>query len=124
MKEFLFVFAGGGVGSMMRYLCGKLMPAGTGVVATFPWATLAVNVIGCFCIGLFYVLSEKCNLSSDVRLLLTTGLCGGFTTFSTFSSESLQMLRSGQMLFFIIYIMLSILLGLLAVVFGGMLGTK
>ena len=79
-----------------------------------PWPTLAVNVAGCFLIALFYIVSGRWHLSAETRLLLTTGLCGGFTTFSTFSHEGLLLLRNGQYAAYAAYTGLSLLLGLAA----------
>ena len=114
MKAFLLVFFAGGVGSTLRYavqlaLQGRFQPA------QFPWATFAVNLLGCFLIGLFHALSSRFQLSPETRLLLTTGLCGGFTTFSTFCNESLSLLRQGYTVTFACYIGFSVALGLVAV---------
>lgn len=89
-----------------------------GSAVTFPWATLAVNVADSFLIGLFYALSSRFNLSQEARLLLTTGLCGGFTTFSTFSNEVVVLLKQGSYGMSAIYVGLSIVLGLAAVLLG------
>ncbi len=77
-KILITVFLGGGLGSLMRYgvqaaMHGRISPF------LFPWATLSVNILGSFLIGMFYVLSARFNLSDETRLFLTTGLCGGFT---------------------------------------------
>ena len=125
MKAFFLVFFAGGVGSTLRYavqlaLQGRFQPA------QFPWATFAVNLLGCFLIGLFHALSSRFQLSPETRLrlttglpetrlLLTTGLCGGFTTFSTFCNESLSLLRQGYTVTFACYIGFSVALGLVAV---------
>lgn len=114
MKALLLVFFAGGVGSSLRYavqllLQGRLHPA------SFPWATFAVNLGGCFLIGLFHALSVRLQFSPETRLLLTTGLCGGFTTFSTFCNESLSLLRQGYAVTFACYVGLSVALGLAAV---------
>ena len=69
---------------------------GRNITSAFPWPTLSVNLFGCLLIGLLYALSERCSLAQEYRLLLTVGLCGGFTTFSTFSNEALHLLRSGM----------------------------
>ena len=89
---------------------------------SFPWATLAVNLAGSFLIGLFYAWSARFNLSPEVRLLLTTGLCGGFTTFSTFSNDCLQMVRQGYYAPFVLYACLSVGLGIAAVWAGSSVG--
>lgn len=117
MKEILFVFVGGGTGSVLRYgvqvLCRHLP-----FLCPFPWATFIVNVAGCFLIGMFYVWSDRFHLSNEVRLLLTTGLCGGFTTFSTFCNEGVGLLKSGAYIPFACYVLMSVLLGLVAVAAG------
>lgn len=121
-KTLLFIFLGGGAGSLLRYavqlaLHQRIIPF------LFPWATLSVNLLGSFFIGLFYAWSARFNLSDDTRLLLTTGLCGGFTTFSTFSHEGMAMLRQGFYGTFILYVTLSVLLGISAAFAGGWAGT-
>lgn len=120
-KTLLFIFLGGGAGSLLRYavqlaLHQRITPF------LFPWATLSVNLLGSFFIGLFYAWSARFNLSDDTRLLLTTGLCGGFTTFSTFSHEGLGMLRQGSYLPFLAYVTASVALGVTAALCGGWTG--
>ncbi|MEJ7767925.1 MAG: fluoride efflux transporter CrcB [Chitinophagaceae bacterium] len=117
MKAFLIVTAGSGLGGALRYfvqvMVYRFYPS------TFPFGTFAINIIGCFFIGLFFALSEKGNLlSSDTRLFLVTGLCGGFTTFSSFSVENFNLLKSGYTLYFILYAIGSVVLGLLATYAG------
>ena len=118
MKEIFFVFVGGGTGSTLRYLASMLWqhlslhPRFQDTV--MPWSTLVVNVIGCALISVFYNYSERLGLTYETRLLLTTGLCGGFTTFSTFSYEALALLRNGHTGTFVMYILLSVCLGLAA----------
>jgi len=86
MKTALIIFAGSGLGGLLRYLIQKLF-VDAGYV-NFPTGTFVVNILGCFLIGLFNALAEKNNLiSTELRLALTTGFCGGFTTFSTFSNK-------------------------------------
>ena len=89
---------------------------------SFPWATFAVNITGSFLIGLFYALSARFNLSTEVRILLTTGLCGGFTTFSTFSNDGLILMKQGFYGLFATYTLLSILLGIFAALGGSIVG--
>ena len=117
MKSVLVIGLGGAIGSELRYgtqlFVHKLYPF------AFPMGTFLVNIIGCFCIGVFYALSEKGNiLTPDWRLFLITGLCGGYTTFSTFAYENVNLLRTGDYLYFGLYTMGSVVLGLLAVFLG------
>lgn len=111
--NYLMIFLGGGCGSLMRYAVGTLIPS-----AAFPWATFAVNALGSFAIGLFGGLAARFGWSEGVRLALTVGLCGGFTTFSTFSKESLALAESGRWSAFGAYVVGSLLLGLAAVALG------
>jgi fluoride exporter len=117
MKIALIIFAGSGAGGVMRYFIQKFF-VDAGFIA-FPAGTFVVNIAGCFLIGLFEALAAKNNIiSPEWRLALTTGLCGGFTTFSTFANENINLLHNGDYLHFSIYLILSIMLGLGAVVLG------
>jgi len=120
VSAWLWVGLGGALGSMLRYGTGLLLaPAGS----SFPWGTFAVNIIGSFIIGLLYGVAAQGHMPTHWRLLLTTGFCGGFTTFSTFSYENLQYFTGGQYWHFGLYAGLSLVLGLLAVAGGAALGT-
>lgn len=121
MKELICIFIGGGIGSSLRYLTSGWMANYS--FHSFPSGTFIVNLVGCFFIGIFYSLSTRWNLTTEMRLLLTTGLCGGFTTFSTFSHEALSLLRQNQYTIFGFYIALSILLGIACVFAGAWAGT-
>lgn len=118
MKELLYVFIGGGTGSVLRFIVSMLWrhlslhPRFEGVL--FPWPTFVVNVLGCFLISLFYQCSERWGISPEMRLLLTTGFCGGFTTFSTFSYEGIGLLHEGYYGTYALYLGLSIVFGLMA----------
>lgn len=128
MRSLLFVFLGGGIGSVLRYMISmlgqhlKLNPLSWWGQTLFPWPTFVANLAGCLLIGLFYSLSDKLGWSPDTRLLLTTGLCGGFTTFSTFSNEGLSLLRSGNYAMFALYFALTLIFGLLCVWIGKAIG--
>lgn len=121
MKECIFIFLGGGIGSVMRYLV-QLLINSRGNWA-FPWPTWVANIAGCFLIGLFYAWSARFHWSTEMRLMLTTGLCGGFTTFSTFSNESINLLKTGNYSMMGIYLAVSIIIGLLAVYAGSKIGS-
>jgi len=122
IKNLLLVGLGGGIGSIARYLCQKWFSEN--YPHPFPWGTFLVNLCGCFLIGVFYEATEKTSvLSPQARLLLITGFCGGFTTFSTFAFENMNLLRSGDILYFSVYIAASVVLGI-AGVFGGIAITK
>lgn len=123
MKEIAYIFIGGGVGSVLRYLAQiSINERMSGIGFPFSWGTFIVNIAGSLMIGLFYSISERWNLSMEMRLLLTTGLCGGFTTFSTFSNDGLSLLRGEFYGTFLLYALLSIGLGLVAVLAGGAIG--
>lgn len=123
MKELFYIFLGGGTGSVLRYSI-HLLIKNRELSTAFPWATFSVNLIGSLLIGLFYTLSTKLTLTQEIRLLLTVGLCGGFTTFSTFSYENLTLLKEGMYSTFILYISSSIILGILATLAGIFIGKE
>ena len=89
-----------------------------GSKSVFPYGTLAVNIIGCMLIGLVFSLADKGSISQEWRLYLATGLIGGFTTFSAFSIETLNMLHAGRALSAILYVALSVTLGLVGTYLG------
>jgi CrcB protein len=105
MKNFLFVFLGGGMGSMLRYACTLIFPT-----HHYPWATLGVNMAGSFLIGLIMTLIDtSLKSNSSLQLLLVAGFCGGFTTFSAFSLESFRMLQQQQYGLLATYIAVSLI---------------
>ena len=112
--NWICVFLGGGAGSLCRYLLSQLI---TSPASRWPWATWTANMAGCLLIGL---LTGYLGRRSDAwwALLLVTGFCGGFTTFSTFTNESLLMLRTGQLLPLALYAGGSLVLGLCAAALG------
>ena len=117
MRLALWVGIGGFMGSIVRYLLSKYIFSQAG--SAFPWATLAVNLSGCFIIVLLIGWFARCeNLSAEVRMFLTVGFCGGFTTFSTFASESLLLLKAGEWLNFSLYTVISVTCGIALTALG------
>jgi CrcB protein len=116
MKELLLVCIGSFFGGGARYLVSKSLQSW--VAVSFPWGTMAVNVVGCFLIGLLSGLSLDGHISPTTKLILVTGFCGGFTTFSTFSNESMQMLQNGNVGAFIGYVATSLVGGIALVGLG------
>lgn len=111
-KQLLWVAFGGAIGSVLRYLVQKAVMLKYAPV--FPWGTFIVNILGCFVIGLLWGWSLKsANFTDNLKLFLMTGLCGGFTTFSAFSLESISLLRDGKFSLFLAYSLGSLLLGLI-----------
>ena len=121
LKNILLVALGGAAGSVARYLLSKAIQ--DTAATAFPWGTMAVNVAGCLLIGLLYGLaaSDGARLGADLKLMLTVGFCGGFTTFSTFANESLTLAKTGDALLSAAYIGSSVALGVLAVAAGAQL---
>ena len=117
IKNILLVGLGGGLGSMVRYLCQRWVAAN--YMHSFPWGTFAVNIIGCFAIGIFWGLSFKSfDNNESWKLFLMTGLCGGFTTFSAFTIEGIGLLKEEKLALFFSYVAASVLIGLLATYAG------
>lgn len=116
MKNLFLVFIGGGVGSALRYVLGKFLNSPeTGI----PYGTFAANILGSLLIGIILGLAAKNDtLDSNQTLILATGFCGGFTTFSTFAYENHVLLKSGDFTSFAIYTIASFIIGFLAVFFG------
>ncbi len=113
LKAFTLVGLGGAIGSIGRYLAAQYIQSRF-VASGFPYGTLIVNITGCFLIGLIFGLAAKADILSEWRLFLVTGICGGYTTFSAFSYESIALLRSGNIAHCFIYIAASVILGLIA----------
>ena len=120
IRNIIAVGAGSFIGGIARYLVSLAMK---GISKGFPWATLLVNLLGCLTIGLLWgFLIRNASESTSWGLFLTVGLCGGFTTFSTFSKEALTMLQTGQIWGFASYIAISILAGIALVALGYYIG--
>ena len=107
MKAFLFVFLGSGIGGVLRYGISLVFAPTT--LIKFPWPTLIANIVAAFLVGFFYsIAAQKTWLDKNYLLLLTTGLCGGLSTFSTFSFETLKLWQGQQYGMSILYVGLSI----------------
>lgn len=112
LRNILLVAIGGVIGSVCRYLLSGIN------VASWPWGTFAVNILGSLFIGLLVGLVSKGIVSPEIKLLLVTGFCGGFTTFSTFANESFSMMKAGDALQMALYLAASVVIGILAVWLG------
>lgn len=116
MKPWLLVFIGGGIGSVLRYFISKTFNS---YFAHFYLGTFLVNILGCLLIGFILGISMKGDyLSTNQTLILATGFCGGFTTFSTFAFEKHALLTAGELFHFSFYLITSIVVGIAAVALG------
>lgn len=118
MLNLLAVFIGGGIGAAVRYFIGILF------LQTFktnlPAATFFVNIIGCTILGFLYIyFTEKNQIPSVAKLALTVGFCGGLTTFSTFSLEIFEMINNGKFITALLYILFSVIIGIIGIYLGG-----
>jgi len=105
LNNILLVGLGGAGGSILRYLVQRSMNL------SFPYGTITVNLLGCFLIGIFLSMWGRHGLNDQYRLVLMTGFCGGFTTFSAFTQEGLQMLMQNRITTFLIYLSISVIGG-------------
>jgi CrcB protein len=116
-KLLIIIGAGGFIGSIARFLTSRFVQ--NHIFSSFPFGTLAVNILGCFIIGLIYGFSEKGDLlTTEWRMFLAVGFCGGFTTFSTFAGENLALLHDGNYFLFAMYSSLSVFACLMAAYLG------
>jgi CrcB protein len=117
IKNFLIVGLGGAAGSMLRYGVQKIFNIQS--ASAFPTGPLLVNIAGCFLIGILWsIASRTLSWNEEMKLLLMTGFCGGFTTFSAFTLEGIGLLKESKTALFIIYITASVVGGLLATFIG------
>ncbi len=116
----LLIGTGSFIGGVSRFLLSRYVQ--NSILTAFPFGTFVVNIAGCFLIGLIFGLSERGNIAdTGLRMFLTVGFCGGFTTFSTFANENLALLRDGNIFQFAIYTSLSVFLGILATYLGNLI---
>ena len=116
MRSLLIIGLGGGVGSVLRWLVVQW--AGKYLSIQFPWGTFIVNFFGCLLIGAIVQITDRADVSDQWRLLLATGFCGGFTTFSAFALENFKLIESGNYQGFVLYTFGSIAAGLVGVLAG------
>lgn len=117
VKSMLFAGIGGFIGTVLRFLVSKYFQVNFDTV--FPWGTLVINIAGSFLIGIFLGIFEKgFMMSSEWRLFFTVGICGGFTTFSTFSNDSFMLLQNKEILKFSLYAGMSFVFGIVSVLIG------
>ena len=115
-KDIIIVGIGSGIGGICRYIISLFMSQ---THSGFPWGTFIVNVAGCMLIGILWGITSRFHsLPPAISLFLIVGFCGGFTTFSTFSREGLNLLQANNYFLFSIYVIGSIVLGILAVTIG------
>jgi len=119
--SFIYVFLGGGAGAMARYGISRLVPVQD---QSFPTATFIANFISCIVLGFMLAWVMNKEIDTKWQLLLMTGFCGGFSTFSTFSAETFQLIENGQIALALGYIGASLLLCLVAIYLGIKLGQQ
>ena len=119
MGSYIWIAIGSALGGVARYWCSGV--AARLVGETFPWGTIVVNIVGSFIIGFFATLTGpdgRIYLGTTARQFVMVGLCGGYTTFSSFSLQTLNLMNDGQMLYASSYIVLSVALCLIGVWLG------
>ena len=117
LRSLLYIGIGSFIGGIGRYLLQQFVQKQ--FPSSIPLGTLSVNIIGCFIIGIVYALSAKSNLiSPELRLFLATGICGGFTTFSSFAYENVSMVLDGELYYPLLYTLISVVIGFGAVHLG------
>lgn len=121
MKAFLLVFLGGGLGSVLRYSIHRALFS---FASAFPWATFAANALSCILLGFLVEWSAKGLLSDSQRLLLMTGLCGGFSTFSTFTGETLHLYQRGLPIAAIANVLANLVVCMICLILGMKLAAR
>lgn len=121
MYDFITIFIGGGLGSLCRYIIGAYLISSQG--HSFPWHTFMANIIGCLIFGFVFGFLER-HSTDKLYLLLITGFCGGFTTFSTLTNETFHLLRNGLYSIALTYIGATLLVGLCSLACGFAVSTR
>ena len=116
----LYIFIGGGIGSVCRYLISSVINQHSTVL--FPFGTFAANLIGSFVMGLCFYIFQKTVIPVEIRILITIGFLGGFTTYSTFCIESVNLFKEGEYLYFLLNMVLTNIISLIMAVGGMYLG--
>ncbi|MCA2004634.1 MAG: fluoride efflux transporter CrcB [Ignavibacterium sp.] len=112
--NYFYVMTGAALGGLLRYVVADVVQRNAKII--FPFGTLAVNILGSFLLGfIIFILGEREIISAEMRLFLTVGLCGGFTTFSTFSYETLLLIQEAEFLYATVNIVLNVILSLTAI---------
>jgi CrcB protein len=121
LRDIIFVAGGSALGGVLRLLTGRLVKAY--VQTAFPWPTFLINILGCFAIGWIHAwATRQPQFRPEILLLLTTGICGGFTTFSAFAQENILLMRSGSFSTAMVYMIASVAVGLFATWVGMLAG--
>lgn len=116
MKLIFLIGLGGFIGTIFRYVI--FITIQQKLFSEWPHATFVVNILGSLLIGIIYALSEKGSISTEWRLFIATGILGGFTTFSAFSNETVNMLRNSQLMLASVYVLTSVVIGIVATFAG------
>lgn len=117
VKSLFIAGLGGFIGTVLRFLVSRYFQIHS--TSLFPWGTFTVNLVGCLLIGIFYGLSERTDwITPEWRIFLTVGICGGFTTFSSFSNDAFLLIQDKEWMRMVLYMSFSFFLGLVAVYIG------
>lgn len=116
-RDLILVLTGSAIGGTARYFCSVLVNRFN--PGKWPWGTFGINLIGCLIIGMVYAIASRFpEKGHSIKLLMATGFCGGYTTFSAFAYENIQLLKQGEPLLSLLYISGSVILGILFVWLG------